>query len=65
VRPIDERPTARRWEPLTLPEVEELMASFEARWWFAGGHAPERHLGRSWRGHDDVDIGICPGDVHT
>lgn len=48
-----------RWDSLPLPAIVELMASFDARWWFTGGHALELHLGRSWRGHDDVDIGIC------
>jgi hypothetical protein len=33
------------------------------RWWVAGGHALELHLGRSWRNHDDLDIGICRQDM--
>ena len=48
-----------RWEPLS---VEEL-AGCPAPWWFAGGHALELHLGRSWRSHHDIDVGIrrCDG----
>lgn len=34
------------------------MASVPLRWWVAGGHALELFAGRSWRGHDDIDIGI-------
>lgn len=28
------------------------------RWWVTGGHALELHLGRSWRTHEDTDIGV-------
>ncbi len=51
------------WEPLTIDEVVEVMASTGLRWWFTGGHALEMHLGRSWREHDDIDVGVCRRDL--
>jgi hypothetical protein len=33
------------------------------RWWIGGGHALELHLGRSWRSHDDVDVGVLRRDL--
>ncbi len=39
------------------------MSGVNASWWFTGGHALELHLGRSWRAHDDTDIGVCRVDV--
>jgi hypothetical protein len=47
-----------RWEPLDLTEVVQLFKDFPARWWISGGHALELHLGRSWRPHDDIDVGV-------
>ena len=52
-----------RWEPLELGEVVGLFADFPARWWISGGVALELHLGRSWRPHDDVDVGVLRGDA--
>ncbi len=51
------------WEPLRLDDVVELFAGAPFRWWIAGGHALELHCGRSWRDHDDVDVGICRSDA--
>lgn len=42
-----------------MDEVAELFADAPFRWWISGGHALELHVGRSWRQHDDVDVGIC------
>jgi hypothetical protein len=39
------------------------MRSLDARWWIAGGHALELHLGQSWRQHDDIDAGMCRCDI--
>jgi hypothetical protein len=33
------------------------------RWWICGGHALELHLGRSWRAHEDTDLGVVRSDV--
>ncbi len=45
-----------------LEQVLEIFADAPFRWWVSGGHALELHLGRSWRAHDDVDIGILRVD---
>lgn len=52
-----------QWVPLTVRETVELFAAAPFRWWIGGGHALELFTGRSWRGHDDIDVGICRPDV--
>lgn len=47
-----------RWAPLALDEVVRLFTGAPMRWFITGGHALELHLGRSWRDHDDIDVGI-------
>jgi hypothetical protein len=59
VLPPDRQP----WAPLTRDETARLLGPTGVRWWFTGGHALELHLGRSWRAHDDVDVGILRSDV--
>ncbi len=51
------------WAPLTIDEVSRMLTPLGLRWWFAGGHALELHVGRSWRDHADIDVGICRRDV--
>jgi hypothetical protein len=51
------------WEPLSLGATFELFRAAPFRWWFAGGHALELHLGRSWRHHDDTDVGVIRRDA--
>jgi hypothetical protein len=50
------------WQPLALEEVVRLFMGFPARWWISGGHALELHLGRSWREHEDSDVGVLRQD---
>ena len=45
-----------------LEEVLEIFTDAPFRWWVSGGHALEFHLGRCWRAHDDIDIGILRVD---
>jgi hypothetical protein len=40
-----------------------VFAGAPFRWWFAGGHALEVHLGARWRDHEDIDVGICRADT--
>jgi hypothetical protein len=47
-----------------LDDAVSLMRPFPARWWIAGGLALELDAGRSWRLHDDTDVGICRRDAH-
>ena len=51
------------WEALPLQDVVDFLADAPFRWWIAGGHALELHLGRSWREHADIDVGICRQDA--
>lgn len=51
------------WASLTIGEARDELADCPAPWWFTGGIALELFAGRSWRGHDDLDIGIRRRDV--
>jgi hypothetical protein len=51
------------WDPLDLDATVEVLRAAPFRWWVAGGRALELHLGRSWRDHDDTDVGLCRRDV--
>ncbi|MCO8127538.1 amino acid transporter [Acidimicrobiia bacterium EGI L10123] len=51
------------WQPASLDEVVERFALAPFRWWIAGGHALDLHVGRSWRAHADTDVGICRTDA--
>ena len=48
---------------MALDDVVTVMRRFPSRWWVSGGLALELHLDRSWRLHDDTDIGICRRDA--
>src|SRR5947209_7130682 len=50
--------TFGRWQPLTVPQIAALFADAPFRWWISGGMALELHTGRSWRTHEDADVGI-------
>jgi hypothetical protein len=51
------------WQPLDPEEVARLFTDFPARWWISGGYALDLHLGRSWRPHEDSDVGVVRDDV--
>jgi hypothetical protein len=51
------------WSPLPVAAVSELFRTAPFRWFIAGGHALELAVGRSWRRHDDVDVGVCLKDL--
>jgi hypothetical protein len=44
------------WDSISLLEVTKIFSLAPFRWWIAGCHALELHLGRSWREHHDIDI---------
>jgi len=51
----------RRARGLDAPRSERSGRSprgVPARWWMGGGRALELHLDRSWRTHNDIDVGI-------
>ncbi len=52
-----------RWEPLAVAEVAGLFGAAPFRWWISGGRALECHLGRTWRDHDDTDVGLTREEV--
>jgi hypothetical protein len=43
--------------------VYHLFVTGELRWWIGGGRALELHMGRSWRDHEDTDVGIIRAEV--
>jgi hypothetical protein len=51
------------WLPATTAELVERFSGAPFRRWIAGGVALELYLGRSWRDHDDADVGICRNDA--
>jgi GNAT superfamily N-acetyltransferase len=51
------------WEPWTVEQVATLFAGAPFRWWLTGGIALELFACRSWRQHEDLDVGICRGDA--
>ena len=51
------------WEPLSLDAAVRTFASASFRWWISGGHALELHLKRSWRDHEDTDVGVVRRDL--
>ncbi|NND75766.1 MAG: amino acid transporter [Ilumatobacter sp.] len=51
------------WEPLPLAAAVELFRDAPLRWWISGGLALELHVGRSWRGHGDTDIGVVRSEA--
>lgn len=51
------------WDPLSLESVTATFERTPFRWWISGGLALELHLGRSWRRHDDIDVGVLRRDL--
>lgn len=55
-------PQLQPWAPLSRDAAAGILEATGIRWWFTGGHALELHLGRSWREHVDVDVGVLRSD---
>jgi len=51
------------WEPLELCSVVDHFSSATFRWWITGGRALGLHLGRSWRPHEDTDVGVIRSEL--
>jgi hypothetical protein len=51
------------WEPASVIELTQIFQGAPFRWWITGGIALELYAGRSWRDHDDADLGICRADA--
>jgi hypothetical protein len=56
-------PGLGRWEPLSVSAAAALFRDAPCRWWISGGRALELHLGRSWRDHQDTDVGVTRRDA--
>ena len=50
------------WTPLSISEMQAVMAGFPAPWWIAGGWAVDLALGRQTRPHGDIDIAVLRRD---
>jgi hypothetical protein len=48
-----------------IESVVETFGSASFPWWISGGHALDLHLGRTWREHEDTDIGVVRHDLGT
>ena len=53
------------WSPASLAEIRDLLDSAPFRWWVAGGHALELHVGHAWRDHADTDVGSSRADAQS
>jgi hypothetical protein len=51
------------WEPLGIEAVAEIFGPAPFRWWISGGRALDLHLGRTWRPHEDTDVGVVRRDL--
>jgi len=50
------------WNPLSVPEVADLLKAFGRPWWVAGGIAIDHFIGKKTREHSDLDILIQRSD---
>ena len=50
------------WEALRPEDAVELLGSFDAPWWVAGGWALDLFAGRDRRPHDDLDVMLLRRD---
>ena len=55
-------PREEQWEPLSLEQVQQKLATVAAPWWVAGGRALDLFVGHETRSHNDVDVAILRRD---
>src|SRR5262245_52133974 len=60
---IRDMPQHDAWAPWPLERVVRRFGGAPFRWWISGGHALELWAERSWRAHEDMDIGLLRADV--
>lgn len=51
-------PALHIWAPISVPEVQRLLAGSTGRWWLSGGQAIDHWLGRTTRPHGDIDVSV-------
>ncbi|MEM9608591.1 MAG: hypothetical protein AAGA99_14300 [Actinomycetota bacterium] len=52
-----------RWSPMNVDGAVGIFRSASFRWWLSGGRALAMHLERTWRDHEDLDIGVVRTDL--
>lgn len=60
-----DEPHDHGWAPLPVSEVVAVFSGAPFRWFIAGGHALEMAVGRVWRPHGDVDVGVPRSEVRA
>ena len=50
------------WQPFEPDETARVLAGLTVPWWIGGGFAIEAFVGRSFRPHGDVDVGLFRAD---
>ncbi|MEU4829935.1 amino acid transporter [Streptosporangium sp. NPDC023615] len=50
------------WEPAPLEQVVALFQGLDVPWWIGGGYAIELAVGRPYRDHGDIDVGLLRRD---
>ncbi len=50
------------WEPFTPAEASRVLGRLSIPWWIGGGLALEAFVGRAWRDHGDLDVGLFRAD---
>lgn len=56
-------PDLGTWTPLGLEAVIKRFSPAPFRWWISGGRALDLHVGRSWREHEDTDVGVVRSEL--
>jgi hypothetical protein len=54
---------AGSWDPLSIGDAAALFSNGPLHWHVGGGIALELFCSRSWRSHDDIDIGVLRGEL--
>ncbi|MEO9255074.1 MAG: amino acid transporter, partial [Tepidiformaceae bacterium] len=50
------------WEHISPAEMASVMSGFGGSWWIGGGYAIEAFVGRHFREHGDIDVGVLRRD---
>ena len=60
--PREAAPDDSKWEPLTPPQVADLLRGLDVPWWIAGAWALDLFAGRQTRVHTDIEISVYRGN---
>lgn len=56
-------PSIDEWKPVSVGEAFCIFSEAPFRWWISGGNALDLHIGKSWRTHDDIDVGFVRSEA--